>query len=95
MSSGKCSCDDDQRLICVLFVAQVCQEHSTFVSLTQVFRAQSIDFIENKQSLKYFVVLNFSEGCYDSLFLFADIASSCREDNKSNEIFYLCIFSAA
>ena len=35
------------------------------------------------------------EGCYDSLFLFADIASSCSEDNKSNEIFYLCIFSAA
>ena len=46
-------------------------------------------------SLKYFVVLKFSEAGYDGLFLFADIASSCREDNKSNEIFYLCIFSAA
>ena len=65
---------------------------SVFVFLTQVFRQLPEQRID---SLKYFVVLKFSEGGYDGLFLFADIASSCREDNKSNEIFYLCIFSAA
>ena len=39
--------------------------------------------------------LNFCKCCYDSLFLLADIAGRYKRDNKSNEIFYLCIFCAA